>query len=129
MSRIKVVVLCSMMFVAGAAIGGYAAFRATSEILGTMMADFGAISAGTGVATHVAVLERLRKGDTAEAIESLETLLDGNILELAGAGQTQLNARAMSTMRRAEVYRNRYPHATTNPTVDTAVAAALGKGK
>jgi hypothetical protein len=117
------------MFVAGAGAGGYLAWQETVEIMAGMMADFGTTTAEAGVATHVGVLERLRGGKTAEAFESLELLLDGDILSLANPAHVQLSERSTKILSRAREYRRQFPHTTANPSVDAAVQAALERGK
>jgi len=108
---------------AGGVTGGYVASRFTARFFenGWMLGN------AVEVQTKVAALQRLRNGETGEATDLLETLLDGDILPLRTsevyAGRT--NLAVTRAIQQAKDYRSKYPRSTGNEDLETAVDRVL----
>jgi lipid-binding SYLF domain-containing protein len=78
----------------------------------------------------VAILERLRSGRTAEAIELLELQLDGAVTglgaSLAATPRRERPASALSNLKSARQYRNKFPRKTGDRSTDDGVERAWG---
>jgi len=79
-------------------------------------------------ATTVTILEQLRTGHRAEAIELLESRLDVSLLGLGSSvgatPRTERQPASLRTLQRAKEYRAEFPRKTGNTNVDSAVRQA-----
>jgi len=77
----------------------------------------------------VVVLRRLRAGNTNNAIECLETDLDGDLLSMALIRTTtpdfMRDPSFIQTRAMVKAYRTEFPHKSSHPDIDEKVAKAL----
>jgi hypothetical protein len=75
----------------------------------------------TDASFDVRLLTDLRSGKTNDAIELLETRLDGSLMPFAFDHDSTND----KLLERAKEYRSRYPHKSGSPEIDAAVARAF----
>jgi len=114
------VVVIIASFILGAFVGGYA--------LSTFSSTFALQSFYNSAAAHtnmtLAILDRLRNNKVKDAIELLETSLDGDIITFKGYVQLPTGRKDKNISRviqRAKDYRSEYPRTTDHPDIDNAV--------
>jgi hypothetical protein len=75
----------------------------------------------TDASFDVRLLTALRSGKTNDAIELLETRLDGAVMTFSYDRDTKYD----KLLERAKEYRSKYPHKSGTPEIDAAVARAF----
>lgn len=117
---------CRLIIVAVAAVlaGGFAAVLFVERV----SADNTALSHSRYAEAHLAVLEHLRKGDTAKAMRDLETLLDGDIQSLypSQSISAQTSRVAAEAIWKAQDYRSRYPRHTQRRSTEGGITRVPG---
>ncbi len=77
-------------------------------------------------ATTLLILQRLRDGNSREAIDLLESRLDGSLIALSASLNAMPRAKrppqSLELLRQVRDYRERYPRHTENPDIDKQVA-------
>jgi hypothetical protein len=91
------------------------------SVISSMQAEHNAADVGI----IVAVLERLRSGRTNDAVQLLETRLDGALVGIGTAPQDARNANVNSAARMAQRYRGEHPHKAGTPEVEAAIVRAF----
>jgi lipid-binding SYLF domain-containing protein len=80
-------------------------------------------------ATTLLVLQRLRQGQSPEAIDLLEARLDGSLIALGASLNAMPRAKrppqSMELLRQVRSYREKYPRHTENPDIDKQVTQLL----
>lgn len=76
---------------------------------------------------RISVLSALRESKTDKAISLLETMLDGDLISLSVLPPERLDSQTISIVQRASAYREKYPHSSSFPDVDTQTSAFLAK--
>ena len=79
----------------------------------------------TEIVVTVRVLDSLRSGRTNEAIRLLETRLDGAIMTFGAPSVSQRDPKYDKILKMAKEYRSKYPHTSSSPEVDAAIARAF----
>jgi len=82
------------------------------------------------VGTTVVLLKELRAGNTTNAIEVLETRLDGDLIEFGSIFTDPRDLKRdplyIKTLQRARDYRIQFPHKSASAEIDEATAKAFG---
>jgi hypothetical protein len=131
MSKTKAITLACCTLIAGLVCGGWST--------GVLFASYVKFTAQgnkavpyVGTAWNLRDLENLRNGDTNSAIESLESQLDGNLVELwiwnkdTPAGKR--DAHLLKLLSKVRDYRTEYPRAKQLPEIERTVAEVLSWG-
>lgn len=71
------------------------------------------------------VLEQLRSGRTNQALQYLETRLDGDVVRLGAKPQDAREAGARGILEMTKRYRSKYPHKGASPEADAEVDRAF----
>ena len=79
----------------------------------------------TQVAMTVRVLDSLRSGKTNEALQLLETQLDGGLATFGVSSAEKRDPQYDQILMRAREYRSRYPHTSSSPEIEAMVARAF----
>jgi hypothetical protein len=122
MSRRTSVILAVAAFLVGLFTGGWSVatyYGRYTDRLTINMLDANAT-------VTVAILNRLRAGYTTNAVEILETGLDGDLICLGGflvhPGELKRDPLTMEAIQMVRDYRLRFPHKSGSPTVDVAAS-------
>ena len=113
--------------ITGITIAALSSFAGTRDIPQTASKDQ-AEAAAAGVLAQVEALKRLRRSDTAGAIELLETSLDANVTILRGNDEVRRDPRVTKILERAAEYRSAYPRK-SDPVLDSHVSELLRRYK
>jgi len=124
MSKIRVVLISSATFVAGAVCGGLAVAWFLNAVFMEPSVKY---AASAGVATKVTVLDALRAGETEKATTLLEGLLDGDILTLSMLESAKQDETVKRVVSRAAEYRYKNPYRSGNAEVDRMVQRTLSQ--
>ncbi|MBX3717154.1 MAG: hypothetical protein KF738_14245 [Burkholderiales bacterium] len=119
MRKRSAILLCIVMFAAGASAGAWYSSRS----LGALLHEI--VPAPSTVSIYLAVrtLEALRLNEVQAAIETLERRVDAEVLALdAAEGVPNTSAGAMTF---AAVYRGKHPRNSGDPQYDQSVARVL----
>ena len=129
MSRGRFALLVGGAFVTGAILSGVAVFALLTAKTSDMLIGSTRLSSAAGVSASIAVLGPLRRGDTPQAIEMLEQMLDANVLSLGALSPEQRTDVEERNLRRANEYRSQFPRKTDNAEVDAVVRRLLESTK
>ncbi|HWD92802.1 MAG TPA: hypothetical protein VG938_10670 [Verrucomicrobiae bacterium] len=77
------------------------------------------------IAMNVRILRDLRSGKTNEAIDLLETQLDGDLVTFAYPDSLKHDSKYDKFLRQAKEYRTKYPHKSGNAEIDATIARAF----
>jgi hypothetical protein len=128
MSKSRAFLLAAAAFVVGVAIAGYGA----SWIFGQTLFAASASGAIADATVTLSVLERLRAGESAGAVDVLEASLDGAIVGIGAtidAKPAAPHQKEWAVLERARRYRAKHPHNSEPPEIAAAVARALSKSQ
>jgi hypothetical protein len=119
------------IFLLGALVGGAIAGYGTSYFLGKFMMYGSTLSEMVAIKSNVFTLTKLRAGNSAEAINHLEMMLDGNLIYFSGGihGTASEQTDIRKALKTAKEYRQQNPRSTKYPGIDNAVAAALSEAE
>jgi hypothetical protein len=87
--------------------------------------DTSAQKCATEAGIYARVLSDLRSGRTNEALELLETRLDGAVIAFASPAQGKHYPQYDKILEQVKNYRTKYPHSSKNPENDATVRGAL----
>jgi hypothetical protein len=125
MNKLRTVLLVLGALGVGAVAGGWGVSRFSRHIAIGSLSDMMAAQ----VSATVLTLERIRKGDTAGAIELQEAGLDGQLCALADtmpdARQTVFHSMKLECIQEARDYRARFPRTNSPPHTAEGVARAF----
>ena len=120
MKKSIVVVSIIASFILGAFVGGYVSTTFSSMFALHSVYTRAAASANI----TLTALDRLRNNKVKDAVELLETSLDGDIITFHGYGQLSASKKDKNIIRiiqRAKDYRSKYPRTTEHQDIDNAV--------
>lgn len=125
MNKYRAIILIFICHAVGVALGVGVTYWYFSSVADKFVSS----SAAAGASTKVAVLHRLRGGNTNSAIDVLETLLDGDLIGLqavlSSTPAAQRDPSYVKTLQRARDYRTKFPHSSEHPEVDAAISNAF----
>jgi hypothetical protein len=117
------IAFCLILGIAAAGLGGW--HIGTTYLLNSWVQE----QAGD-VKGHLETLQKLRAGNTVEAIEFLETLLDDDLIVLEPEGcklKEHINAQMHMALRAAKQYRTDYPRKCRRSSIDEMVQNVLSR--
>lgn len=126
-ARIRTILIAFSALLVGALAGSVAGWYEATNFTARFFGDGWMLGKAVEVQTQVAVLKKIRNGQTAEATELLETHLDGNIMPLSNSKEyaDRTNFAVAQAIQMARDYRSQYPRHTTFKDVDNAVNGVL----
>lgn len=125
--RIRTVLIAFIALLIGTLAGGVAGWYEATSFSARFFGDGWMLGKAVEVQTQVAVLTRIRDGQTTEATNLLESNLDGNIMPLSNSKvyAETTNLAVTKAINMARDYRSKYPRNTTSKEVDNAVNGVL----
>lgn len=117
------------ILILGAVIGGAIAGYVTTYYLTRFMQYGSSLSEIVAIKSNVFTLNKLREGKTNEAINHLESMLDGSLMYFSVGihGSTTEQKDIRKALKTAKDYRLQHPRSTKYPDVDKSVASALAE--
>jgi len=122
MSKLRLSILAFLIFVLGAFAGGGAMMWGFNEFIFHQQ-QISQTSADALI--RVTALRALQEHKTNEAISLLEAMLDGDMISLSVIPQERLDSQTISVVQRTSDYREKYPHISNFPEVDSQISAFL----
>ena len=125
MKKIRPLLFLILALLIGWAIGSYTSDHFYNKWIQRYLAR----NAFDGISERLTTLNTLKAGDTKQAMELLESQMDGQILALGSAMReapaAQPPATELKLLARLRDYRVVYPRKTSRPEIDQKVAALL----
>ncbi len=117
------------IFLLGAVVGGAITGYGTAYYFGQFVRYGTSLSQMVEIKSKVSTLDKLRQGNTTEAINHLEMMLDGNLVYFLGGidGSANEQKEIRKVLKTVKEYRKQFPRSTKYPEADKDIANILSE--